>query len=136
MSDLTAFSNFAARLRGLVCCSSIGGSSFEDLALELFALQHEVNEPFRRLCVARGVSPKKARCWTEIPAVATRLWKEFEFSCLPVSDRPRTFFSSGTTQEQRSRHFHNRESLAIYEESLWPWFSEHLLEGQGERRFA
>jgi hypothetical protein len=39
------------------------------------------------------------------------------------------FCSSGTTQQRPSRHFHNSESLALYEASLWPWFASHLLGG-------
>jgi hypothetical protein len=37
------------------------------------------------------------------------------------------FHSSGTTQQQPSRHHHGAESLALYEASLKPWFQQHLL---------
>jgi hypothetical protein len=37
------------------------------------------------------------------------------------------FHSSGTTGQERSRHYHGAESLALYEASLWGWFEPHLL---------
>jgi len=37
------------------------------------------------------------------------------------------FYSSGTTGQQPSRHFHHAESLALYETSLLAWFRAHLL---------
>jgi hypothetical protein len=46
---------------------------------------------------------------------------------LPISERTNVFFSSGTTAQRRSRHFHNADSLAVYEASLLPWFERHLL---------
>jgi hypothetical protein len=50
-----------------------------------------------------------------------------ELTSLPPSERTTVFFSSGTTEQRRSRHFHSAESLAIYEASLLPWFERHLL---------
>lgn len=53
-------------------------------------------------------------------------FKELELSCVPVEERTIVFHSSGTTERQPSRHFHSRESLALYEDSVWPWFRTHL----------
>ena len=50
-----------------------------------------------------------------------------ELTSLPLEERNRVFYSSGTTEQRRSRHFHNAASLAIYEASLLPWFRKHLL---------
>ena len=36
------------------------------------------------------------------------------------------FFSSGTTEQKPSRHFHNAESLAVYEASLWTAFRQRF----------
>src|SRR5207244_13411899 len=52
---------------------------------------------------------------------------EFDFSSLPLAERTFVFHSSGTTAQRPSRHFHNAESLAIYEAFLLPWFKAHLL---------
>jgi len=95
---------------------------FNGMALVLFALQFTANEPYRRFCEAREVTPNAVTHWTEIPAVPTSAFKELELSCLPTAQRTAVFHSSGTTAAQPSRHFHSAESLEIYEASLWAWF--------------
>ncbi len=105
------------------------GSShgFDALALELFRIQFAANAPFRALCQARGVSPDDVVDWRGIPAVPTDAFKEADLSCLAPDRRTAVFHSSGTTQQRPSRHFHGVESLALYEDSLKPWFHRHLL---------
>jgi hypothetical protein len=102
---------------------------FNQLALELFGLQFAHNEPFRRLCAARGIAPEKVSHWSGIPAVPTAAFKEFELTCLAPSERTAVFHSSGTTAQLPSRHFHSPGSLALYEASLWAWFQPHVLPG-------
>jgi hypothetical protein len=102
----------------LVSC----GKQFDSLALELFALQFKHNGPYRRFCDARRATPEKIKHWDQIPAVPTAAFKELELSCLPVAERTTVFHSSGTTEHQPSRHYHNAESLAIYEASLLAGF--------------
>lgn len=106
------------------------GADFERLALDLFALQFETNLPYRRFCEARGVSPQDISRWSQVPAMPAAGFKELDLSCLPRKERSTVFHSSGTTVRNPSRHFHNTRSLAIYEESLWPWFVRHL-SGEG-----
>jgi hypothetical protein len=65
--------------------------------------------------------------WRDIPAVPAAAFKELELTSLPPPERTTVFFSSGTTEQRRSRHFHAPESLRIYEASLLPWFERHLL---------
>ncbi len=117
-------SSFAARLRELIANrqSAIGNRQFSELALELFALQFENNAAYRKICEARGLTPKVVEHWTQIPAVPTGAFKELELSCIPPEERAAVFHSSGTTEQKPSRHFHNAESLAVYETSLWTWF--------------
>ncbi|MGA2853369.1 MAG: hypothetical protein ABSE90_04490 [Verrucomicrobiota bacterium] len=100
---------------------------FDALALELFALQFENNAAYRKICRARGRTPQVVEHWTQIPAVPTEAFKELELSCIPPEERAAVFHSSGTTGQKPSRHFHNAESLAVYEASLWAWFETHLL---------
>jgi hypothetical protein len=104
--------------------------SFNSLALELFALQFNHNESYRRLCEARGATPERIKKWDQIPAVPTSAFKELELSCLPVAERTTVFHSSGTTEHRPSRHYHNAESLAIYEASLLAGFPLGKKEGQ------
>jgi hypothetical protein len=95
---------------------------FNGMALMLFTLQFDHNPAYRKLCESRKVSPAAVSHWTQIPAVPTSAFKELEISSLPPDKRSRVFYSSGTTVQKPSRHFHNAESLAIYEASLLAWF--------------
>jgi hypothetical protein len=90
-------------------------------------LQYQHNAVYRRLCEARRIAPEAISAWHEIPAVHTSAFKECELTSLPPHERTTVFWSSGTTGEKRSRHFHSSESLALYEESLRPWFERHML---------
>jgi hypothetical protein len=102
-------------------------SEFNSLALELFALQFANNAAYRKICEARGLTPKVIEHWTQIPAVPTSAFKELELSCISPEERTAAFHSSGTTEQKPSRHFHNAESLAVYEASLWTWFERNVL---------
>jgi len=99
---------------------------FNGMALMLFTLQFDHNPAYRKICEARKISPADAVHWTQIPAVPTAAFKEFEISVLRPVQRERVFHSSGTTGQQPSRHFHNAESLALYEESLLAWFCHQI----------
>ena len=127
----SALSTFAARLRESIR-SGFQTESFGALALELFALQFASNAPYRKICAARSSTPLTVNHWTQIPAVPTAAFKELELSCLPVAERTAVFHSSGTTEQRPSRHFHNAASLAVYEASLWTWFTENLEFARGD----
>ncbi|HYG36187.1 MAG TPA: hypothetical protein VEC99_15455 [Clostridia bacterium] len=155
MSVSDSFNSFTARLRDFICSSmdeqgktgvacsdreSIHAARREDtfnqLALALFGLQFEHNSAYRRFCQNRGASPKTVERWSEIPAIPTFAFKDLELSCIPANQRTAVFFSSGTTEQRPSRHFHSPESLAIYEASLLPWFNRHLLSSAEESLMA
>lgn len=146
MTDAPTFADFAARLREFIAASTAETAApatlrsaegrtpararpiaFEPLALDLFALQFEANPPLRRLCEARGVSPRTLDDWRRIPPMPTAAFKDLEVTCLAPSERRFVFHSSGTTGQRPSRHFHHAASLAIYEASLLPWFARHAL---------
>jgi hypothetical protein len=93
----------------------------------LFALQFEYNAAYRKISEARGVTPRSILHWSKIPAVPAAAFKELELSCLSRAQRTHAFHSSGTTEQWPSRHFHNAESLAVYETSLGDWFVRHVL---------
>ncbi len=101
--------------------------AFNDLALELFQLQFANNPAYPRLCEFRGVKADAVSDWRSIPAIPASAFKELELTSLLPEERTNVFFSSGTTEQKRGRHFHSAESLAIYEASLLPWFERHLL---------
>ena len=100
---------------------------FEKLALAIFDFQFQQNPAYRRLCESRNAQPGLVTSWQQIPAVPAAALKELELTCLPPADRTTVFRSSGTTSQERSRHFHSKESLAVYDASLLPWFRRHLL---------
>jgi hypothetical protein len=118
-------SNFAARLRESIH-SGFQDECFDVLSLELFGLQFKHNSAYRKICEARGRTPKVVEHWTQIPAVPTAAFKELELTCLAQNERTAVFYSSGTTEQKPSRHFHNAESLAVYETSLWKWFEQNV----------
>jgi hypothetical protein len=153
MKPTARLSDFAARLRRVIraskrgrpartstplhaesetgpgpACACLPEAGFNSLALELFRLQFEQNAPYRRICQARGVSPEDAADWSHIPAVPAAAFKEWELSCLPPEERTAVFYSSGTTGQQPSRHFHNDLSLALYRASLTPWFEANVMD--------
>ena len=118
-------------LAGTISAHDNPEAQFNELALELFALQCEHNAAYRRLCVARGVSPRTVLHWQDIPTAPTSAFKELELTSVPAAERVAVFHSSGTTGQDSSRHFHSAESLALYEASLLPWFRRHLLPETG-----
>ena len=142
----TELLNFAARLREAILSEGRvprgpdlkgqnGGScnsplrDFNRLALELFALQFKHNAACRKICEARNLTPDVIEHWTQIPAVPTSAFKELELTCLAPGERTVVFHSSGTTEQKPSRHFHNAESLAVYEASLQAWFQANVTIG-------
>ena len=50
------------------------------------------------------------------------LFKEFELTVLGEGERLQVFYSSGTTEQKRSRHYHSQQSIGLYEASLLSWF--------------
>ena len=98
--------------------------SFEELALELYEAQRACNPSYDKLCRLRGVGAVSD--WRDIPAVPTAAFKEMEMTSIQESERTVVFFSSGTTQKDRSRHYHTEESLRVYEYSLWRWFRQRV----------
>jgi hypothetical protein len=125
----TELSNFAARLLPLMrdTARQARDNEFNELALELFALQFKSNAAYRKICVARNLAPGVVEHWTQIPAVPTAAFKELDLTCLAPAERTAVFHSSGTTEQRPSRHFHNAESLALYEASLWSGFERYVL---------
>ncbi len=142
MTDSSPFSTCIAQVREFIQRHSAPApgistdeSRFNELALSLFALQFAHNAPYGRLCRARKATPDTVRHWREIPAMPAAGFKEFELTSLPTEWRTRVFHSSGTTAQQPSRHFHDGESLSLYEDSLLPWFRAHLLPENARLRF-
>jgi hypothetical protein len=129
-STLPANASSNTKLRALL------GEEFETLALGLFQLQFHQNAAYRQWCESKSASPHTVKIWKDIPAIPTSAFKELELTSLSPNERATVFHSSGTTEQRPSRHFHNAESLALYEASLLPWFQHHVLPNIGSRPLA
>lgn len=116
--------------RSLVPDRPAGEEEFNRLALELFMFQRENVPIYRALCERRNAGPESIRDWRQIPTLPTSAFKAYEVSSIPSDERTRVFHSSGTTGQNPSRHFHNAESLSVYEASLLPWFQRHFFATQ------
>ncbi|HEY3863170.1 MAG TPA: hypothetical protein VGO59_14910 [Verrucomicrobiae bacterium] len=103
---------------------------FNRLALAIFSFQREHVPIYKALCAARGAKVESVRHWRDIPAMPTGAFKEQEVSSIPVAERVRVFHSSGTIGHVPSRHFHNAESLAVYEDSVMLWFQRHFFDAR------
>jgi phenylacetate-coenzyme A ligase PaaK-like adenylate-forming protein len=129
----TSFSEFTARLREFIRCSS--SSSFESLALDLFRLQFEHNRVYRNICESKQLTPETIDRWSNIPSLPTAAFKELDLTCLAPDECTALFHSSGTTGQARSRHVHSSESLRIYEASVLGWFAESVLRNASQMNF-
>lgn len=118
-------SNFAARL-GLAAASTRDDRGFNELALELFALQFKHNPAYRKICEGCRLTPERVEDWTQVPFVPTAAFKELELSSIPPEERTAVFHSSGTTEQRPSRHFHSVESLKVYKGALWTSFEDNV----------
>ncbi len=96
-------------------------AEFESLALELHHLQQRHNPVVRD---GNADRPKggQTQLLTEVAAIPTAAFKEFEVTCIPESERTREFHSSGTTGQRPSRHFHHGDSLELYDTAAWAGF--------------
>lgn len=126
---IAELSHFAVRLGQVTSCLQ-EDHVFNELALELFALQFKYNPAYQKICQGRGLTPKDVRDWTQIPFVPTAAFKELELSSIPLEERTAVFHSSGTTEQKPSRHFHCAESLELYEASVWKWFGRNIVNGR------
>ncbi len=126
MSSNSELADFGKRVRRFILAEGGDSAEFERLALELFALQFQHNAAYRRICEMRGRRPESVSDWRGIPAAPTVAFKELELSSLPEAERTAVFYSSGTTEQRPSRHFHGVDSLTIYKASLWQWFRPHV----------
>jgi hypothetical protein len=106
-------------------CDAIEGE-FDRLALALFVAQFDAVTIYRQFCERRNVRPEGVRRWSQIPALPSSAFKEFQVSSIPSGERTAAFYSSGTTGHNPSRHFHHARSLAVYEASVLPWFERNF----------
>jgi hypothetical protein len=134
MTVPTSLADFAAHLRGGFpslagpatpsdkAIPEFNDADFNRLSLALFLLQFQHNPSYHRVCESVGRIPATVQHWSDIPPIPTSAFRQYEFTSLPAARRQTIFFSSGTTGQRPSRHFHSQESLELYEASLLAWF--------------
>jgi acyl-CoA synthetase (AMP-forming)/AMP-acid ligase II len=109
--------------------------SFNTLALRLFAYQFANDEPYRRFCQRRGMTPRNVRHWSDIPAVPIDAFKELSLRCQPPSPAERVFMTSGTTRSDvKGKHHH--PTLAVYDRSMTRNFARRFMRGSSKLRMA
>jgi len=99
---------------------------FNSLALELGHLQSLANPFFASWLDRNKTVMTSLSHWSDIPAIPAMVFKEFDWTCLPENIRTHVFYSSGTTGNEASRHWHCESSVRLYEKVLLAWGREHL----------
>jgi phenylacetate-coenzyme A ligase PaaK-like adenylate-forming protein len=127
MNDTSAIDRICPQILDFIQAAENNEARFNELALTLFREQVQQVPAYRRICEHRGTQALSPSHWNQIPAVPTTAFKDLELTSLEPSQRTHVFYSSGTTEQRPSRHFHNADSLAIYEASLIRWFTAKFL---------
>ena len=99
---------------------------FEGLALALFAFQFEACPPYARFCRALDRPPSSVERFSDIPAVPTGAFKEFDLRCFEEKATIKTFRTSGTSTDRRGQL--HLDTLRLYEASLLASLREILLD--------
>jgi hypothetical protein len=98
---------------------------FDHLALRLAMAQKNANPILAAYW--KEVGPQRWKSWRDIPALTVEAFKHWDLTSIPDALRTRVFYSSGTSGQQRSRHWHHEASLQLYRAALKPWFARHVL---------
>lgn len=105
-------------------------SRFDELALEIFALQFEANLPYARYCRAIGASPASVRSWRDIPPAPTAAFRSVDLITGESADAALRFRTSGTTRGQDQRGVHPIRRPETYRAALTGPFRHYVLSGR------
>ncbi|WP_303311079.1 acyl transferase [Hymenobacter sp. BT730] len=115
------------RQQHLQALDSLTPASFEDAALQLFRHQAVNCPPYREYLALLGRKADQVQQMTDIPFLPIEFFKTHEVRTLPQEWKPEELFlSSGTTLQQRSRHFvrepqlYRRNAARIFEQYYGP----------------
>ncbi|MCB2379095.1 acyl transferase [Hymenobacter sp. BT635] len=107
----------------LPALSAVSATSFEALALQLFRHQARHCPPYQQWLHQLGCQPDAVQQLTDIPFLPIEFFKTHEVRTEPAAWEPQeVFLSSGTTQQQRSRHLlrdpqlYRRNAARIFEQ--------------------
>lgn len=111
---------------------SLPAAGFEDFALEVFHWQSANNPVYRQYIRHLGIDAKSVKRLEAIPFLPIEFFKQHIIKT-GEWHTALTFFSSGTTGQDRSRHhlddpvFYNRITQTIFEELYGPLSDHHFL---------
>ena len=96
----------------------LNDEDFNNLALRVFAYQHQENTAYRNFCDALGKTPEQVNDWHDIPAIPTDAFKieSFPLITYPTGNIKKTFLTSGTTTEIKGMHHFS--STELYDQSI------------------
>ena len=101
---------------------------FNLLALELFSYQSRANPVYRKISqLASQLTKREPSVFSEIPLLAISLFKSEQIFSLEQEQVSKIFYSSGTTQKNRSRHFLSEKELSLYQVSLYKNFKRAFM---------
>lgn len=83
-----------------------GDADFNALACQVFAYQYQYCQPYQAYCRQVNKTPAQVQTWRQVPAVSTEVFREFNLSTLPVATAQYVFYTSGTSQETRGKHYY------------------------------
>ena len=85
---------------------------------ELTMMHYEKCEPYRRIMDAFGVDIAQLPSYEQIPFLPVRIFKEFDMLSCPKEEIVKTMTSSGTTGQQVSRIYLDRETSSLQTKCL------------------
>ncbi|MDX9788796.1 MAG: hypothetical protein RBT11_18605 [Desulfobacterales bacterium] len=95
-----------------------GEERFNQLSLDVFALQYAHIPLYRKYCGKRGATPEKVFSWQEIPAVPTAVFKVADLCILPDKAN-RVFMTSGTSNPaERGRVRYDAGGLRLMDATI------------------
>lgn len=121
------------RLLAFIAQDGCTDAGFDALARELFALQYENDEPYRRFCQRRGLTPRRVASWKDIPPVPISAFKDATLSCVAPEACERIFMTSGTTRgDVKGRNHH--PTIAVWDQSMQRNFARGFMRGTPRMR--
>lgn len=114
-------------LRAIADDAPLDDGAFGRMAREVFAYQYGANEPYRRFCDLRGLTPATVAAWQEIPAVPAAAFKEVPLATFPHEQAALFFTTSGTTQGGARQGTHYLLSDRLYNVSLLRHFARMVV---------
>lgn len=107
---------------------------FDELALEIFALQFESNLPYAHYCRSIGAIPASVGAWRDIPAAPTAAFQAVDLITGEPDDVALRFRTSGTTRGEAKRGVHPIRRPETYRAALEGPFRHAVLDGQDGAR--